>query len=162
MTKVNPPSPDRADEPNDRDANLVAFLRQHAPPVPEVVAGAEDRLMAAIAVRQAAAAGNAAAPAPAARATRSGWPRRLAVAAGFSVVLCALWQLYRVEIAPHRPVGDLAEIENFWFQNWDEVANAEDVPLWLAERDSDLDSTTGPSPSASSPSLFYRSPSRQE
>jgi hypothetical protein len=164
MTKVNPQSSDDSNVPNDRDADLVAFLRQYAPPVPEAASGEEDRLMAAISAHQASALTNVRG-----KTSRYGdrtLPKRVAkriakrvgIAAGCSVLVYALWQLSQVLIPAYRPVEELAEIENFWFQNWDGVANAEDNPLWLSDNDSGSDSTEHPR----TPNHVYRSPFRQE
>jgi hypothetical protein len=157
MTKVKGHNLHSKDS-NDRDANLAAFLQQYAPPVPEASAGAEDRLMAAIASssrtvthpESAAHQESTSQARPVKTAhTASGnrfWRSRLIVATGCSVLIYALWQIYQVVIPTHHPVGELAEIETFWFQNWDGVANAEDTSPFLTESDSSLDSATGESP----------------
>jgi hypothetical protein len=127
MTKFNPQSSDDSNAPIEQDADLVAFLRQHAPPVPEADVGEEDRLMRAISRE---------------KISRNGdRPRlkRIGIGVGCSILLYALWQLYQVMMPTPRSAGELAEIENFWFQNWDGVANAEEAPPWLAESDSGSD-----------------------
>ena len=68
---------------------------------------------------------------------------RLMIAAGCSVFVYALWQLSQVIMPPRQSVGELAELENFWFQNWDGVANAEDSPSFLTENDSSTDAAPG-------------------
>lgn len=132
MTHRPPPNSDRADEftqsdGGDRDASLVTFFRQYAPPVPEASVDEEERLMAVISQQET--------TAQPSRQHRN----RLMIAAGCSVFIYALWQLSQVMIAPRQPVGELAELENFWFQNWDGVANAEDNPPFLPETDSSTD-----------------------
>jgi hypothetical protein len=136
MTQLPPHSSDPADElkqsdEGDRDANLVTFLRQYAPPVPEVSIDAEARLMAAIAQQET--------TTKPSRTPRS----RLMIAAGCSVFVYALWQLSQVMMPPRQPVGELAELENFWFQNWDGVANAENNSPFLSENDSSTDAVPG-------------------
>jgi hypothetical protein len=150
MTKINPQNSNDSNSPHDQDADLVAFLRQHAPPVPEAVAGEEDRLMMAIALHQ------TSDP----KTIRGDRPlyKRLGIGVGCSILVYVLWQLYQGVIPTHRPVGELAEIENFWFQNWDGVANAEDTPPWLAESDSGTDRPEN----SLKPNHLYPSPPRQE
>jgi hypothetical protein len=135
MTQRPPNDSNPADDFNqsdggDRDASLVTFLRQYAPPVPEASVDAEARLMAVISQ-----------PETSTQATRQ-HRNRLLIAAGCSVFVYALWQLSQVMIPPRQPVGELAELENFWFQNWDGVANAEDTPPFLTENDSSTDAAT--------------------
>jgi hypothetical protein len=154
MTKINPQNSSDSNAPHDQDADLVAFLRQYAPPVPEATAGEENQLMAAIAAHQS----SIPTTAWGKTARDRTLPKRLGIAVGCSVLVYALWQLYQVVIPTHRPVGELAEIENFWFQNWDGVANAEDAPPWLAESDASADGPEQPL----KPNHFYPSPARQE
>lgn len=135
MTQRPPNDSNPADDFNqsdggDRDVSLVTFLRQYAPPVPEASVDAEERLMAVISQQDTT-------PQPS-RKHRN----RLMIAAGCSVFVYALWQLSQVMIPPRQPVGELAELENFWFQNWDGVANAEDNPPFLTENVSSTDATT--------------------
>jgi hypothetical protein len=137
MTKVNPQSSDDSNTPIAKDADLVTFLRQHAPPVPEADVGEEDRLMRAIAAHQESAFHQASVP-----TTTRGHRFRLqglGIGVGCSILVCALWQLYQVVIPTPRSTAELAEIENFWFQNWDGVANAEEAPPWIADSDSGSD-----------------------
>jgi hypothetical protein len=141
MTKMQPQNLDDADESHDKDADLVAFLRQHAPPVPEAAAGEEDRLMRAIASSSRAVTHQASAPTTAQGKTSRPRLKQIGVGVSCSILVYALWQLYQGVIPTPRSVGELAEIENFWFQNWDDVANAEEVPPWLAEGDTGSDST---------------------
>jgi hypothetical protein len=160
MTKVNPQNSNDSTTSHDRDADLVAFLRQHAPPVPEATTNEENRLMAAIASHEESALHQASTTTIAQGKTARDRPlyKRLGIGVSCSILVYALWQLYQGMIPTHRPVGELAEIENFWFQNWDGVANAEDAPPWLAESDSGAD---GPEQSLK-PNHFYPSPARQE
>jgi hypothetical protein len=135
MTQLPPHHSDPTDEfkqsdGGDRDASLVTFLRQYAPPVPEAPVDAEERLMAVISQQET--------TTQPSRKHRN----RLMIAAGCSVFIYALWQLSQVMIPPRQPVGELAELENFWFQNWDGVANAEDNPPFLTESDSSTDTAT--------------------
>jgi hypothetical protein len=162
MTKDKPQNPDDSNAPIDQDADLVAFLRQHAPPVPKATAGEEDRLMMAIAAHQESARHQASAPIAArGRISRDGDRsklQRIGIGVGCSILVYALWQLYQGIMPTHRSAGELAEIENFWFQNWDGVANAEEAPPWLAESDSGSDRPEHPL----TPKHFYPSPARQE
>jgi hypothetical protein len=150
MTKNKPQSADDSNASIDKDADLVAFLRQYALPVPEAAADEEDRLMMAIALDQTSDPTTA----------RSDHPlyKRLGIGVGCSILVYALWQLSQVVIPTHRPVGELAEIENFWFQNWDGVANAGDTPPWLLESNSGSDG----SEQSLKTNHLYPSPPRQE
>ncbi len=144
MTKIQNHSSDSPDELNDKDANLTAFLRQYAPSVPGSADDAENRLMMAISRREEFAQGSATA-----RTTRSNrsLTRQIVIVAGCSALVCGLWQLYQVIMPPNHSVRELAEIESFWFQNWDGVANAEETYPWLTKGDSGLDSAAEPSTS---------------
>jgi hypothetical protein len=155
MTKNQPQSADDSNASIDKDADLVAFLRQHAPPVPEAAADEEDRLMMAIAAHQEFALHQISDLT--ARGDRPLY-KRLGIGVGCSILVYALWQLSQVVIPTHRPVGELAEIENFWFQNWDGVANAGDTPPWLLESNSGSDG----SEQSLKTNHFYPSPPRQE
>lgn len=156
MTKVNPQSSDDANTPINKDANLIAFLRQHTPPVPEADVGEEERLMRAIAEHQASALPQASPPTTA-RGHRFRL-KRLGIGGGCSILVYALWQLYQVVIPTPRSTTELAEIENFWFQNWDGIAHAEETPPWLVDSDSGSDRPE----QTLQPNHFNRSLPRQE
>lgn len=155
MTKTQNHRSDSHEKPNDKDANLTAFLRQYAPPVPESAGDAENRLMMAISRHEAFAQGSATARPP--RSNRS-LKKQIVIVAGCSALVCGLWQLYQAIMPPNHSVGELAEIENFWFQNWDGAANAEEIYPWLTRGDSGLDSAAEPSKST----FFDTSHPRQE
>jgi hypothetical protein len=156
MTKIENHSSDSPGEHNDKDANLTAFLRQYAPPVPEAPGNAEDRLMMVIAsscravTHQEFATHQESAEYPAAKDAAAATSRnthshrsvkrQIAIVASCSALAYGMWQLYQVIMPPNHSVGELAEIENFWFQNWDGVANAEEPYPWLSKGDSGLDS----------------------
>ena len=160
MTKINPQRSDDANAPPDRDADLVAFLRQYAPSMPEATPAEEDRLMAAISSHQESALHQSCATNLTQGKTKGDRPlyKRFGIGVGCSILVYALWQLYQGVIPAHRPIGELAEIETFWFQNWDGVANAEDASPWLAESDS---GSKGPEQPLKL-HHFYPSPARQE
>jgi hypothetical protein len=164
MTKMRPQGSDDADKSQDKDADLVTFLRQHTSPVPEPAAGEEDRLMMAIAKLDTKRlhqmiASSSSAPASGAKRQQFSLKKRLGIAAVCSVLVYVAWQMYQAVIPTHQSVRELAELEDFWFQNWDRAANAEDVSPWLAERDPALDlSQRQPLKSRK----FNRAPSRQE
>jgi hypothetical protein len=144
MTKTQNHSSDSPEELNDKDANLTAFLRQYAPPVPVSARDAEDRLMMAIASSTKGGTHPASAKGSATdqtiRKNRS-LKRQIAIVAGCSALVYGLWQLSQVIMPPNHSAGELAEIENFWFQNWDGVANAEETYPWLTKGDSGVDLT---------------------
>jgi hypothetical protein len=161
MTKTQNHSSDSPEEPNDKDANLTAFLRQYAPPVPESADDAEDRLMMEIASHQESAGHQVPAQGSATsqptRRNRS-LKKQIAMVAGCSALVYGMWQLYQVIMPPNHSAGELAELENFWFQNWDGVANAEETYPWLTKSDSGLNSAAEPS----TPTYFDTSHQRQE
>lgn len=161
MTKTQNPSSPSPEERNDKDANLTAFLRQYAPSVPESSGDAEDRLMMAIAAHQESAGHQVSTQSSAtARTTRRNrsLKRQIAMVAGCSALVYGMWQLYQVIMPPSHSAVELAEIENFWFQNWDGVANAEETYPWQTKGDSGLDSAAEPSTST----YFDTSHPRQE
>lgn len=153
MTKTQNHSSNSPDEPKDNDATLTSFLRQYAPPVPEPSENAEDRLMMAIAGPSASA--KDVAPSGTTHRHRS-LKRQFALVAGCSALMYGLWQVYQVMMPPSQSAGELAELENFWFQNWDGTANAEDTYPWLTKGDSGLDSAA--EPSVSKPTATYFDP----
>lgn len=149
MTKTQNHSSPSPDERDDKDANLTAFLRQYAPSVPESAGDAENRLMMAISRHQEFAGQGSGQGRTNSRSTRKNrsLKRQIAIVAGCSALVYGLWQLSQVILQPTYSAGELAEIENFWFQNWDGVANAEETYSWLKKGDPGLDSAAEPSTS---------------
>ncbi len=119
MTHSNPEShPDR-----EEDKPLVAFIQRHASPVPEADIHAEDRLMGAIA-------------SSIVQSKRKRWRQKrtgLMIVTGCSLLAYAAWQINQILTPPNPATVELAELEQFWIKDLDNLTATDKVkplPEW--------------------------------
>jgi hypothetical protein len=119
MTHSEPEShPDReADKP------LVAFIQRHASPASPVDIHAEDRLMGAIS-------------SSIVQAKRKRWWQKrtgLTIVTGCSLLAYGAWQINQILTPPNPATAELAELEQFWLKDLDNLTateKAKPLPEW--------------------------------
>jgi hypothetical protein len=107
----------------EEDKPLVTFIQRHASPVPEAGIHAEDRLMGAIS-------------SSIVQSNKKRWWQKrtgLMIVTGCSLLTYAAWQINQILIAPNPATVELAELEQFWTKDLDNLTatdRAKSLPEW--------------------------------